>query len=162
MPNNKLTDLKEGDRVELELERGALSPLDDETISGTVSDVGRTESVDWLDGDTTGKAISVETGGGEDRRFAVNKSQLSLTSVERQETTPPNRGTVSKPPGPQRRTDIGREPDGEFGRPETDPEIAPAPIARDNESGKFGLDPFDLTSGGVGDKLDLFDGDDRR
>jgi len=55
-------------------------------------------------------------------------------------------------------TDIGRAADGEFARPETEPDIEPQPIARNNETGRFGLDPFDLSSGGVGEGLDLFDG----
>lgn len=54
---------------------------------------------------------------------------------------------------PTQPTDIGREADGEFARPESSPDIAPAPIDRDAGTGRFGLDPFDITAGvggGVG------------
>jgi hypothetical protein len=63
--------------------------------------------------------------------------------------------------GPSRPTDIGRESDGEFARPERAADIEPAPIARESNTGEFGLDPFDLTSGGVGESVDLFDGGKR-
>jgi hypothetical protein len=65
-------------------------------------------------------------------------------------------GTLRGPAAP---TDIGRGRDGEFQRPESAPDIEPAPISRNRKSGEFGLDPFDLTSGGVGESLDLFGGD---
>lgn len=48
---------------------------------------------------------------------------------------------------PTQPTDIGREPDGEFARPEQDPDIRPAPIDRSTETGRFGVDPFDLSTG---------------
>jgi hypothetical protein len=57
--------------------------------------------------------------------------------------------------GPTTPTNIGREADGEFARPERDPDVQPAPIARNTRNGQFGLDPFDLTSGGTGESLDL-------
>lgn len=61
--------------------------------------------------------------------------------------------------GPTKPTNIGRERDGEFARPESDPEITPAPVARNTRNGQFGLDPFDLSSGGTGESLELFGGD---
>lgn len=51
-------------------------------------------------------------------------------------------------------TDIGREPDGEYARPESAPDIEPAPIAREQRTGEFGLDPFDLTSSTAGVGVD--------
>jgi hypothetical protein len=57
--------------------------------------------------------------------------------------------------GRTRPTDIGREPDGEYARPESDPDIAPASVARNTETGEFGLDPYDLTSGGIGEGVGL-------
>lgn len=68
-------------------------------------------------------------------------------------------GTFAR--GPTTPTDIGRESDGEFARPERAADIEPAPIARESNTGEFGLDPFDLTSGGVGESVDLFDGGKR-
>jgi len=61
--------------------------------------------------------------------------------------------------GVARPTDIGREADGEYARPESAPDIAPAPVARNTRNGEFGLDPFDLTSGGVGESVELLGGD---
>jgi hypothetical protein len=65
--------------------------------------------------------------------------------------------------GPSQPTDIGREADGEFARPESAPDIEPAPVARETETGEFGLDPFDLTSefttSSVGDDVPTFGGE---
>lgn len=63
---------------------------------------------------------------------------------------------------PTQPTDIGREADGEFARPESAPDIAPAPIDRDRKSGRFGLDPFDVPFGkGTGDTAENLFGSDR-
>lgn len=64
-------------------------------------------------------------------------------------------------PPPTAPTDIGRQADGEFDRPDSDPDVRPAPIDRNSETGRFGIDPFDLTSGGIGESADLFDSDRR-
>jgi hypothetical protein len=63
--------------------------------------------------------------------------------------------------GPSRPTDIGRDEGGEFERPETAPDVEPAPIARDRESGRFGIDPFDFTAGGVGRSVSLLGGSEQ-
>jgi len=62
---------------------------------------------------------------------------------------------------PTQPTDIGREADGEFARPESSPDIAPAPIDRDRKTGEFGIDPFDMTAGGgvLDSAENLFGGD---
>jgi len=52
--------------------------------------------------------------------------------------------------GPSRPTDIGRESDGEFARPDTRPDVDPAPIARESNTGEFGLDPFDIGTASAG------------
>ena len=63
---------------------------------------------------------------------------------------------------PTQPTDIGREADGEFARPESSPDIAPAPIDRDRKTGRFGLDPFDVPFGkGTGDTAENLFGSDR-
>lgn len=67
-------------------------------------------------------------------------------------------GTFAR--GPTTPTDIGREPDGEFARPETAPDIEPAPVARKQRTGEFGLDPFDITSSTAGASLDTTFGGD--
>jgi len=64
--------------------------------------------------------------------------------------------------GVVRRTDIGREADGQFNRPDTNPDIRSAPIAREDRSGRFGLDPFDIGtstagSGGTNEQFGRFD-----
>ena len=62
--------------------------------------------------------------------------------------------------GPTTPTDIGRTGTGRFDRPDTDPDVDPAPVARDDRSGRFGLDPFDIGSSTVGTSADeLFGGD---
>jgi hypothetical protein len=62
---------------------------------------------------------------------------------------------------PTQPTDIGREADGEFARPESSPNIEPAPIDRDRKTGEFGIDPFDMTAGGgvLDSAENLFGGD---
>ncbi len=62
-------------------------------------------------------------------------------------------------PTPTKPTDIGRGATGRFDRPESEPDIEPQPIARNTKTGRFGLDPFDLTSGGTGESVELFTGD---
>ena len=61
--------------------------------------------------------------------------------------------------GPSSPTDIGRTDSGRFDRPDTDPDVDPAPVARDRDSGRFGLDPFDITSSTVGTSSDELFGD---
>ena len=58
-------------------------------------------------------------------------------------------------------TDIGRTPTGQFDRPDRDPGVSPESIARDTQTGRFELDPFDITSGGTGESVELFDEDKR-
>ena len=59
--------------------------------------------------------------------------------------------------GPVRQTDIGREADGEFARPDSAPDVRHAPIARQDNTGEFGIDPFDLTPGYEGAPTDGFE-----
>ena len=61
--------------------------------------------------------------------------------------------------GPTAPTDIGRTGTGRFDRPDTDPDVDPAPVARDDRSGRFGLDPFDIGSSTVGTSSDEQFGD---
>ena len=64
----------------------------------------------------------------------------------------PDSGLDLFAPRPTQPTDIGREADGEFARPESDPDIRPAPIDRSRKTGRFGTDPFDLGSGLLDDQ----------
>lgn len=56
--------------------------------------------------------------------------------------------------GVPRPTDIGRQRDGEYARPETAPDIQPAPVARNTQTGEFGIDPFDITNVSTGQDTD--------
>ena len=44
-------------------------------------------------------------------------------------------------------TDIGRRESGRFDRRHTEPDSSTEPIARDQQTGRFQLDPFDITPG---------------
>ena len=76
-----------------------------------------------------------------------------------------DRQLFETPVAPQA-TDIGRRESGRFDRRHTDPDISTEPIARDQQSGRFQVDPFDITPGYEGappardaDRFDVEDPD---
>lgn len=71
------------------------------------------------------------------RQSTFDDEQFGPSSMERADNETIFRGTTSP-------TDIGRTDRGTFDRPDTDPDVEPQPIARNNETGRFGLDPFDI------------------
>ena len=54
-------------------------------------------------------------------------------------------------------TDIGRRGSGRFDRTHREPDISTEPIAREQQTGRFQVDPFDLTPGYEGAPTDGFD-----
>ena len=54
-------------------------------------------------------------------------------------------------------TDIGRRASGRFDRTHREPDISTEPIARDQQTGRFQVDPFDLTPGYEGAPTDGFE-----
>ena len=88
----------------------------------------------------------------DEARSEITGQQPDLETVE--QVVGSQRGPVSIFRGPTTPTDIGRTGTGRFDRPDTDPDVDPAPIARDDRTGRFGLDPFDITSSTAGVSVD--------
>ena len=61
-------------------------------------------------------------------------------------------GTFAR--GPTTPTDIGRTGEGRFDRPDTDPDVEPDSIARNQQTGRFSVDPFDISSSLIGTSTD--------
>ena len=88
-------------------------------------------------------------GDAEQQREAARKARQGVVN------NPPEFGVTGRsadsplfdaPVAPQA-TDIGRRSSGRFDRRHTEPEISTEPIAREQQTGRFQVDPFDITPG---------------
>lgn len=161
--------LNPGDRVQFvnlpsEMSREAFGSEPTDTEAEVVDIVEETKHT-GVDSKIEQELAILETDAGERHRVNTDHTNSELDAQAGGVTMRPldsgpdiGRDTFFGTP-PTRPTDIGREPDGEFDSPDTKDDVRPAPIDRNTETGRFGVDPFDLTSGGFGDGLDLFGGD---
>jgi len=82
MSELNMEDLEVGDEVELLKENGALSPQDDETIKGTVSDIRDPVNVEWVDAEPSGNVVVVGTEDDE-RELSTENGRISVVSVSK-------------------------------------------------------------------------------